>query len=123
MPRTFADTLASDAGVHLSANYWGRTCTYISKASGPREITCVVDERSELVVDAQGRFTSTMLHVFCFRDATTGIDSPQIGDALKVAGMPEEHAFTYVGMADDADENAWTLIFERRAPYSRGGGR
>jgi hypothetical protein len=123
MPRTFADTLASDVGVHLSSDYWAESCTYISKLTGPRMIVCEVQERSELSVDAQGRTMITVLSVMCFKDAVTGIDNPQIGDAFKRATTPAEQVFTYVGTGEDIPGGAWVLTFERRAPYSRGGGR
>jgi hypothetical protein len=121
---TLREQITSDVStVFLNEEDFAESCTYISKVAGPRTVVCEVEETSELIVEASGRFQVTTMRVFCSRHTTTGIDNPQIGDAFKRENTPAEQVFTYVGIAPEVDEAAWTLIFERRAPYSRGGGR
>lgn len=105
----------------------GEECTYLSKDGGSHTVTAVIEQLGEFQVDASGRDTEEVVRAFVMRDASHatygGIANPQVGEALKLNRDPDGVAFTWAGEKRDVTEYSWVLMFRRRLPYSRGGGR
>jgi hypothetical protein len=122
-PRATAHALLATSCL---ANH-GESVTYLSKNGGPRTLTAAVDEGGTFEVSAQGRDTEEVIRVLVMRDKDHtlygGIDSPQIGDALTLDRDPDGKAFTWNGHRQDVTQFSWVLLFHRKTPYSRGGGR
>lgn len=105
----------------------GEECTYFPKSGGSRSLTAAVDEMGTFETNAQGRDSEEVIRVYVLRDADDatygGIDNPQIGDAFHIDRDPDDRVFTWKGERRDVSRHSWVLMFHRRLPYSRGGGR
>jgi hypothetical protein len=67
-----------------------------------------------------------VISVFASRSASTGIDTPQLGDRISRAidGTGDDAVwYAFAGNVTDIDENAWTVKFQRETPYKIGGNR
>jgi hypothetical protein len=106
----------------------GIECTYLPKAGPAREVLAVVNEDG-IFIDPQagGIAEHGTLAAFVLRDAEHetlgGIDTPQIGDGLRLGRDPEDKIYAFTGERTRVERHSWTLIFSRTLPYERGGNR
>jgi hypothetical protein len=112
MGLTFKQLLAADIeNVFTNPNEFGEQLTYKPKDGVTRTINGVVDEDGDYVQVGRDLDHRQFLDVFVSRDSTTGIDDPQLGDAIRRAIDPDGKWYSYQGQKSDVDENAWTLRF------------
>lgn len=122
------------ADVFLNVNDFGETFTYCPVGGSRRDIVGVVAfEQTEVIETQAGKQNRHTLQLFCSRSATTGIDSPQLGDGLWRKSADDTDGFAFGGMAEERDENdgtsyageynAHTLLFIRYTPFKHGGSR
>lgn len=99
---SFAAQLAADlTGVFLNPAEFAETITYYRKSEPgkPRQITAVVDRGNARDESQQYRTeTRGMLTVQCPTDAATGINDPQVGDAIRLAEDPPETRHPFVAV-------------------------
>lgn len=101
------------------------TVVYYPKSGPPVSVIAICDLDQGMPDEQRGIVEHQILAVLCSRDdtntTTRGIKSPQIGDRIKrtVDGVEEEYSFS--GEVQDADEFAWTLLFNRFDPFRMGG--
>jgi hypothetical protein len=121
------------SAVFLQTDDFGETFVYRPCGGTSREIVgVIVTEQVELTEVRDGKQRKHMLTLFVSRSSTTGIDDPQLGDALWRKSN-EDEAYSFAGLADDPDENdgtayagqqnAHTLLFVREYLVSKGGNR
>lgn len=112
MGLTFKQLLAADIeNVFTNPNEFGEQLTYKPKDGVTRTINGVVDEDGDYVQVGRDLDHQQFLDVFVSRDATTGIDDPQLGDAIHRAIDPEDKWYSFSGLNSDVDESGWTLRF------------
>lgn len=111
---TFAEQLAADVeNVFLNADEFAETVWYYPKTSPgtPRQISAVVHRGGKRdTAEQYTRTNAAITDLFASTDATTGIDSPQIGDAIRLA---EDHPATRRGFVEEmhSDTDARFLRF------------
>jgi hypothetical protein len=124
---TLRAQITSDvADVFLNNEDFAETLYYKPKDGDQRTLTCVVDEDDDYQDTETGIMHKRVLSVFASRSATTGIDSPQLGDRISRAidGTGDDAVwYAFAGNVTDIDENAWTVKFQRETPYKIGGNR
>lgn len=119
---TLREQIESDiASVFLNTDDLAEACTYYPRAGGAREIVCDVQKSVQMRDEPTGLVRKEVVSVWVSKSATTGIDKPQIGDALKLSG--DDKLFAYAGEPSEEDEFSWTLTFERFSHVERGGNR
>jgi hypothetical protein len=105
----------------------GEDATFLSKVGGPQAVTAAIDHVGNFDVTAQGRDIDEVLRVFVLRDPADatygGIADPQIGDGFTIGREADGKVYTFTGEKRDVTQYSWALMFARRLPYSRGGGR
>jgi hypothetical protein len=123
MPRTFRDTLESDAKVLFQGGGvgYGETCTYIPVGGAPRTVDADVVETSDVLETDHGLKRVSRLEVSVRRHATEGIDSPRLGDGFK--REDSDDVYSWNGTKTNVDQVAWTLHFVRDLPVEVGGNR
>lgn len=120
--------------VFLNVSDFGETFVYCPKGGARRDIVGVVTSAQVEVIETDsGKQNRHVMNLFVARDATTGIDEPQLGDGLWRKSAESDEGFSYGGMADDPDSNdgtayagelnGHTLLFLRYTPYKFGGNR
>jgi hypothetical protein len=124
---TLRAQITSDvAAVFLNNEDFAETLYYKPKDSDQRTLTCVVDEDDDYQDQDTGIMHKRVLSVFASRSASTGIDTPQLGDRISRAidGTGDDAVwYAFAGNVTDIDENAWTVKFQRETPYKIGGNR
>jgi len=96
--------------------------TYNPTIGTPRTITAVVRQAREADLDDVGDEQLTdKLWVLCDRDATTGINEPQLGDLLtrSVTDDPDRRPYVFTGQKEDITASDWVLIFARTTNTGR----
>jgi hypothetical protein len=124
---TLREQITADvSSVFLNDEDFAETLIYKPACGGSRTITGVVDEDGTYPELANEKDSIEFLSVFVSRDATNGIDNPQLGDRISrvIDGEGNEaKAYTYLGEKAEVDENAWTLKFTRQYTVLKGGNR
>jgi hypothetical protein len=114
------------AGVFLNDEEHAETLYYKPKDGTQRTLTCVVNEDDDYQDVETGIMHKRVISVFASRSASTGIDTPQLGDRISRAidGTGDDAVwYAFAGNVTDIDENAWTVKFQRETPYKIGGNR
>jgi hypothetical protein len=123
---TLREQIADDiARVFTRLADFGEPATYVPKGGQARPIVAVIDF-DDTLQDGQGNHLNKIevLRVLVSRDPTSGIDSPQFGDALARDGDdPDLKAYSFTGEITDSDDAAWTLTFVRNLKDTIGGNR
>jgi hypothetical protein len=94
---SFQDQLANDlAKAFLNSSEFAETLTYVPVGKPRRQIAATVD-RSLLQRRPGGNHTANVdeIKIFTYTDATLGIDDPQLGDAVILAGDTEAQKFDF----------------------------
>lgn len=94
----------------------GETVVYTPREGSPRTITATVLVTSRREEINQEAWQVERALVTCQRDATLGIDAPQVGEKIlpPESKDPLQRGFTFQGEKLDVLAAMWTLVFERR---------
>lgn len=88
-----------------------------------RTISVSIHEAQEADTDDAGdEKLVERIWVLCDRDATTGIDNPQMGDLItrSVADDPDRRPYVFTGQKEDITQSSWVLVFARAMHVGRG---
>lgn len=119
MPRTFADDLQDDV-TNAFLTEFAESVMYYPKSGEARSVTADCREQGSYPDDSNGGFVSMeVLELRVSRDATSGIDSPQIGDRLLRSG--ETDYWNWHGEKSQVGPAMWTLTFQRESQFRVGG--
>ena len=94
---SLATQLSNDlAKAFLNSNEFAETVTYNPSGQPPRAIAATVD-RSQLlrVSGASHKSNVEEITIFCYADPVIGIDNPQQGDSLQLAGDDAAHKWDF----------------------------
>lgn len=122
MPRkTLAEHLAADpALVFIQDDDFAEDVVYTPFEGAQRSITVTVtdDDTAMEPMDGGTETAVRRLRVFAVNNASTGIDTPAIGDQLLRAG--DDDPFVFSGDVFDEDGHCYLLGFWRREDRARG---
>ena len=119
MPRTFSDDLKDDV-TNAFLTEFAESAMYHPKSGEARQVTVDCREQGSYPDDSNGGFVSMeVLEVRVSRDATDGIDAPQIGDRFLRAG--ETDYWKWHGEKSQVGPAMWTLTFQRESQFRVGG--
>lgn len=108
----------------LSTSYFAEESDYQPVFPGSsRTVTVKISAvQSADLEDAGDEELIERIRVKVSRDATTGIDNPQMGDLLtrSVTYDPDRRPYSFTGHKEEISETHWVLIFQRHFHTARG---
>lgn len=125
---TLREQIADDVtAVFLNVDDFAEVVSFVPGNGVARDVTVVIDARRDFRETETGLAQVEVLEVLCARDAsnetTGGIDSPQIGDAIRRSATydSDQRLFAFTGVATDVSDSSWRLEFARDVMFRHGG--
>ncbi|MCP4571480.1 MAG: hypothetical protein GY838_03945 [bacterium] len=87
--------------------------TYHPGSGASRAVSAAVTESANFADEQTGKVSETSIGIHVSRDATAGIDNPQIGDGITRATDPPGVGYSFTGEKSDVSTTHWTLHFTR----------
>lgn len=102
---------------HLSSDWFGESVTYTPAGGVARSIDVFIEAEEQLqITDIDTEMSEETIKVKCSKDATTGINRPNIGDTIvrDVTADEDTRPFLFEGDYDQESRDHWQLMFRRK---------
>lgn len=98
----------------LSTEFFAEEVTYTPAGQAPRTVTAKVSGEQAAAADVDEEFTER-IRVKVRRDATLGIDAPNMGDLVtrSITREPDRRPYVFTGEKLEITPSHWVLVFGR----------